>query len=1158
MKHDVTVSKLSDHESMNGRKFLRSLRWLVFYAWNIPPIFGLGFILLIRELTPGQLIGILTTPLEPAYILCWAVFSVWFLPWLMRPLADWLDNSPGSGTSAAQRSVRRFPLAFWATFLIYLFAAPVSVIKAAEFYTDFVATPYDWFRIELVALIVSIIVGLPIFFLIFDLFGKALGAMKLRHAIFRIRTKVFLIGALVPLLIDTMLVQYYWTRTGYFKFETFGVWLLLEFIAIAGSLVFAHSFAQSLRPLQTLIGVAHPLPEPRIAALRASSTDEIGVLTADYRVLLEKQWLQGEILDLNNRLLRSAGGDEGTAAVFQQVVTLCSQIANAAQAFVMVFDQTANELVGVVQTGTDYRPEGHYRLRLDETSLAVWAFNQREAVAVEDCRKDIRVSHRMRTLFNIRSAIAVPMLLDDTVMGVLMAVTHDVPQSYTARDIALFQGLAREAAYALNAQMLREARVRAEKSYLEQQELFGLLLNSTAEGIYGIDDQGICNFVNPACLRMLGYDRPEDMIGKLVHSLIHHTHPDGRHYPIEECSVRLSIKAGKSAHADDDIHWRADGSSFPVEYWAHPIYRNGHVAGAVVTFVDITERKQAEAELRIAATAFNSRESMMITDANGVILRVNQAFTDTTGYAAEEIVGQTPNVLKSGRHDADFYQKMWESIAQTGTWQGEIWDRRKDGQVYPKWLTISAVKQDDGIVTNYVGSHFDITERKATEEKVHHLAFYDSLTNLPNRRLLMDRLQQALASSARSGLQGALLIIDLDNFKTLNDSLGHQAGDQLLQQVAQRLEPCLREGDTVARLGGDEFVVILENLSSQPFEGATQIETIGEKILTTINQTYKLGTADQPIADMFWSTTTSIGATLFSGHRLSLEELMKQADIAMYQAKKAGRNTLRFFDPQMQETINERVLLESELRKAIDNRQFQLYFQIQVDNSLNRLGAETLIRWIHPERGLVPPIEFIPLAEETGLIVSIGDWVLDTACAQLKAWEQDALTRNLVLSVNVSARQFHQADFVAQVRAAIQRHAINPARLKLELTESMLLNNIEDTIATMNTLKEAGIQFSMDDFGTGYSSLQYLKRLPLDQLKIDMSFVRDLGIVEGANSIVQTIIAMAHSLKLDVIAEGVETEQQREILTFYGCQHYQGYLFSKPVPIEQFEALLKP
>ena len=448
------------------------------------------------------------------------------------------------------------------------------------------------------------------------------------------------------------------------------------------------------------------------------------------------------------------------------------------------------------------------------------------------------------------------------------------------------------------------------------------------------------------------------------------------------------------------------------------------------------------------------------------------------------------------------------------------------------------------------GTVQDITERKAAEEKIQQLAFYDSLTRLPNRRLLMDRLQQALASSARLGREGALLFLDLDNFKVLNDTLGHDIGDLLLQQVAERLKSCVREDDTVARLGGDEFVVVLETLSNDALVAASQTETIGEKIRKTLNQPYELGTHEQ-------RSSVSIGAVLFSDHQTSMEELMKQADIAMYQAKKAGRNTLRFFDPKMQETVDDHAALESDLRSALVQQQFQLHYQIQVDSSHHPFGAEALIRWIHPERGLVSPAQFIPVAEETGLILPIGRWVLETACAQLKTWEQNVLTHNLTLAVNVSSKQLHQADFVDQVKAVLQRYGIKPNLLKLELTESMLVDSIEDTIAIMDALNDVGVHFSLDDFGTGYSSLQYLKKLPLDQLKIDQSFVRDIVTDNNDKAIVKTIIAMAHSMNLDVIAEGVETEAQRQFLLDEGCIHYQGYLFSKPLPIAEFDVALK-
>ncbi|MDI1308035.1 MAG: PAS domain S-box protein [Methylotenera sp.] len=562
------------------------------------------------------------------------------------------------------------------------------------------------------------------------------------------------------------------------------------------------------------------------------------------------------------------------------------------------------------------------------------------------------------------------------------------------------------------------------------------------------------------------------------------------------------------------------------------------------------ERKQGEDDLRIASIAFESQEGMMVTDAKNIILKVNQAFCDITGYTAQEAVGHTPRLLSSSQHSEGFYDAMWECVHATGHWAGEVYNRRKNGEVFPQHLTVTVVKDVYGIVTNHVATLTDITMNKAAAEEIKHLAFYDSLTGLPNRRLMVDRLNQALVFNARTGRDGAVLFLDLDHFKTLNDSLGHDVGDLLLQQVAERLVGCVREGDTVARLGGDEYVVLLESLSQDAPEAAAQVEVIGEKILASLNQAYQLGQHE-------YHCTPSIGVALFSNHNQSQEELLKHADIAMYQAKKAGRNTIRFFDPKMQEVINTRVDLERELRKAIDKQQLHLYYQIQVDLSGRSIGAEALIRWMHPEHGLVSPFHFISLAEETGLILPIGQWVLETACNQLKIWEKDEMTSSLTLSINVSAKQFRQTDFVNQVREALQRSEVNPMLLKLELTESMLLDNIEDTVTTMSRLKEIGIRFSLDDFGTGYSSLQYLKRLPLYQLKIDQSFVRDIAVDTSDQAIVRTIVAMAHTLNLNVIAEGVETEEQQGLLLNNGCTHFQGYYFGRPVPIEQFEVLVK-
>jgi len=573
------------------------------------------------------------------------------------------------------------------------------------------------------------------------------------------------------------------------------------------------------------------------------------------------------------------------------------------------------------------------------------------------------------------------------------------------------------------------------------------------------------------------------------------------------------------------------------------------IIAASVVVVYLRESGRMQAELRVAATAFESQQGMLITDEHQRILRVNQPFTDITGYGADEVLGKSPRLLQSGQHNADFYAAIWDSIERTGAWQGELWSQRKSGEVFPEWLLITAVKSDAGQVTHYVGTLADITERKNAESEINNLAFYDPLTGLPNRRLLLDRLRQAIAASGRTGKFAALLFIDLDNFKDLNDSRGHQMGDLLLQQVAGRINACTREGDTTARLGGDEFVLMLENMSSDASEAAEQARVVGEKVLSSMNQSYQL-------AGFAHHSTPSIGITLFSGHQENTDDLLKRADLAMYQAKAAGRNTLCFFDPEMQSVVAARASLEADLRNAILQSQFVLFYQAQMDNQAGLTGAEVLLRWQHPERSMVSPAEFIPLAEQSGLILPLGHWVLETACVQLALWAvQDKLT-HLSISVNVSARQFRLPDFVDQVRSILDHTGARPQRLKLELTESMLVSDVEDIIVKMTALKDIGVSFSLDDFGTGFSSLSYLKRLPLDQLKIDQGFVKNILTDPNDAAIAKMVIALAQSMGLSVIAEGVELEAQRDFLERLGCHAYQGYLFGRPLPLQEFLKLV--
>ncbi len=645
-------------------------------------------------------------------------------------------------------------------------------------------------------------------------------------------------------------------------------------------------------------------------------------------------------------------------------------------------------------------------------------------------------------------------------------------------------------------------------------------------------------------------------------------HPDDK-LRVQEATSRI-LELGKT-----EIEYRilrSDGEERWLSDRMYVIYgENGEPVELVGAAYDVTERKLTESELRgnegrlllseqqvkqsleelkSQKFALDKHAIVAVTDVQGRITYANEKFCEISGYSQEELIGQDHAILNSGYHPKGFFKDMYRVMATGKAWHDEVCNRAKDGHLYWVDTTIAPFMGDDGKPQSYISIRTDITQRMAAEERSNYLAFYDALTKLPNRRLLLDRLNQALVASARSHKRGALLFLDLDHFKTLNDTLGHDVGDLLLQQVAERLTACVREGDTVARLGGDEFVVLLEDLSEHAIDAATQTEVIGHKILASLNYPYQLASYE-------YHSTPSIGATLFSGHTLVIDELLKQADIAMYQSKAAGRNAIRFFDPNMQEIITARVAMEKELRKAIEQQQFQLHYQIQVDSLGKPLGAEALIRWLHPERGIISPFHFISLAEETGLILPIGQWVLESACAQLSLWQQNVLTRNLVLAVNVSAKQFRQLDFVAQVQVNVQRYAIDPMLLKIEITESMLLEDIDDIIITMHALKVIGISFSLDDFGTGYSSLQYLKKLPLNQLKVDQSFVRDIVTDNSDKAIVRTIITMAHNLNLDVIAEGVETEEQRQFLMSNGCVHYQGYLFSKPVPLAEFESLLR-
>ncbi len=567
---------------------------------------------------------------------------------------------------------------------------------------------------------------------------------------------------------------------------------------------------------------------------------------------------------------------------------------------------------------------------------------------------------------------------------------------------------------------------------------------------------------------------------------------------------------------------------------------------------DITASKEVEAELRIAAIAFEAQEGMLVTDAEERILRVNEAFTRITGYRAEESVGKTPRLLRSGRHDPEFFAQMWARIEHEGYWEGEIWNRRKSGEIFPEWLTVTAVRDDLGHATHYVGTLTDISQRKEDEAAIRRLAFYDPLTGLANRRLLLDRLHQTLAAAARTGRDGALIFIDLDNFKQLNDTRGHQIGDLLLAEVGRRLTETVRRSDSVARLGGDEFVVLLQDLGDDPAQAAALAEAVGEKIIAVLGMPYSLAGKEH-------ESTPSLGIAMFEREPHTAEEILKHADLAMYQAKAAGRNRLRFYDPMMQASVNQRAALERELRHAIGDGQLVLHYQSQVDTQGRVNGAEALLRWRHPERGLIPPAQFIGLAESLGLTLPLGRWVLASACAQLAEWASQPESAGLTLAVNISGSHFRRPELVEDVRRALAESGADPGRLRLELIESPLLDDPEDALVKMLALKQTGVGFTLDNFGSGYCSLSYLKRLPLDQLKLAPAFVREVLADSDDDATADSFVALAESLGLAIMAEGVETEAQRDYLLHHGCQTFQGFLFGLPGPVDAlFQAAAQP
>lgn len=851
-------------------------------------------------------------------------------------------------------------------------------------------------------------------------------------------------------------------------------------------------------------------------------------------------------------------------------------------------------------------------------------------------------------------------------------------RSQSAKSVRQQQALARQYAREMQAVEMQSLNLSAGK--LRSEKRFRHILDSAAEGIYGLDMNGNFTFVNKAALQMLGYESEAELLGQSAYQTVSLSKSDGTKYSMGDSGMFRAQQDSRQWHQDVEVLRTQSGKTLPVEIWFYPLYEDEVICGSVVTFIDISEAMRIRAERRTIEHKFQhlmdvSPDAIFVSDYQGVVQYVNQATLHLLGYERAEMLGksffdfvpdkwrelyrknlselvqvkkhmriESPLLRKDGRrvelelnancifndglvygafrdigqskevekrmkqlvdkmtlatsaarmgvvdfniaedllvfdrrgcqlhgfteqdeyrvnyagyqetlHPEDragVHDKVMQAIADHGDLHMQFRVILPGGQIRNIEAFVNVTLDSRGEAARMLGVCRDITQQKLDEYEINLLAFYDPLTKLPNRRLLLDRLKHALAVSAHAQSYGAVLFLDLDHFKILNDTRGHDVGDLLLLEVAARLQSSLREGDSVARLGGDEFVVILESLSTHQELAMHQTELVAGKIRDLLSRAYELN-------GYVYQTSSSIGISLFMGHRDSVDNLLKHADSAMYQAKAAGRGVYRFFDPHMQNMLEQRALLEDDLRRALERPgELQLYYQVQVDQFQRAVGAEILLRWQHPQRGMVYPDEFIALAEETGLIVPIGDWIMKSAVVQLSVWQKLPQFCNIHLSVNVSEKQFRRDDFVGKLRRLFKVSGVSPALLKLELTESSMLENVTDTIAKMGELKKLGVQFSLDDFGTGYSSLAYLKQLPLSQIKIDQSFVRDIASDANDAAIVVMIIAMSKALGLNVLAEGVETARQRDFLEANGCFAYQGYLFGKPVPLAEFENLV--